>query len=187
MERIIFYILAAVIILFAVASVTSRKILRAVIYLLFVLIGIAGLYFLVDYNFLAAIQLTVYGGGIIVLFIFAVMLIHHVELVLEKTALKKKLIAGALSASGLAVTLWAISTYPFPETSATAYSSIEVADIGRILLSYEDGGFILPFEVISVLLVAVMIGSIVIAKGRKLVADGSPKTEDGSEKLTENK
>jgi NADH-quinone oxidoreductase subunit J len=51
METIIFYILAAIIILFAVASVTSRKILRAVIYLLFVLIGIAGLYFLVDYNF----------------------------------------------------------------------------------------------------------------------------------------
>jgi len=169
METIIFYILAAIIILFAVASVTSRKILRAVIYLLFVLIGIAGLYFLVDYNFLAAIQLTVYGGGIIVLvlFIFAVLLIHHVELELEKTALKKKLIAGALSVAGLAVTLWAISTYPFPESTAT-YTSIEVADIGRLLLSYEDGGFILPFEVISVLLVAVMIGAIVIAKGKKL-------------------
>lgn len=178
METIIFYILAAVIILFAVASVTSRKILRSVIYLLFVLIGIAGLYFLVDYNFLAAIQLTVYGGGIIVLFIFAVMLIHHVELELEKTAVKKKIIAGLLSAAGLAVTLWAIYTFPFPVTDT--YTSIEVADIGRILLSYEDGGFILPFEVISVLLVAVMIGAIVIAKGRKLVEDRRPKTEDRS-------
>lgn len=134
--------------------------------MLFVLIGIAGIYFLVDYNFLAAIQLTVYGGGIIVLFIFAVLLIHHVELELEKTAIKKKLIAGALSAAGLAVTLWAISTYPFPVTDT--YTSVEVADIGRKLLSYEAGGFILPFEVISVLLVAVMIGAIVIAKGKKL-------------------
>ncbi len=176
METIIFYILAAVIILFAVASVTSRKILRAVVYLLFVLIGIAGLYFLIDYNFLAAVQLTVYGGGIIVLFIFAVLLIHHVELELEKTALKKKLIAGLLSAAGLAVTLWAISTYPFPETG-NAYTSIEVSDIGLILLSYEDGGFILPFEVISVLLVAVMIGAIVVAKGKNLKEVGSPKTE----------
>ncbi|WP_372766204.1 NADH-quinone oxidoreductase subunit J [Lutibacter sp.] len=176
METIIFYILAAVIILFSVASVTSRKILRAVIYLLFVLIGISGLYFLIDYNFLAAIQLTVYGGGIIVLFIFAVLLIHHVELELEKTPLKKKIIAGLLSASGLAVTLWAISTYPFPETYP-AYSSIEVADIGRILLSVEDGGFILPFEVISVLLVAVMIGAIIVAKGSRLSEDRSQKTE----------
>ncbi|MFZ2282448.1 MAG: NADH-quinone oxidoreductase subunit J [Lutibacter sp.] len=178
METIIFYILAALTIIFSVASVTSRKILRAVIYLLFVLICISGIYFLVNYNFLAAIQLTVYGGGIIVLFIFAVMLIHHVELELEKTALKKKLIAGLLSAAGLAVTLWAIYTFPFQV--ANTYTSIEVADIGRLLLSYEDGGFILPFEVISVLLVAVMIGAIVIAKGKKLMEDGSPKTEDRS-------
>ncbi|MFA5296666.1 MAG: NADH-quinone oxidoreductase subunit J [Lutibacter sp.] len=177
MERIIFYILAAVIIIFAVASVTSRKILRAVIYLLFVLIGVAGLYFLVDYNFLAAIQLTVYGGGIIVLFIFAVLLIHHVELELEKTPLKKKLIAGLLSIAGLAITLWAIFTYPFPKTTTSTYTSIEVADIGRILLSYDDGGFILPFEVISVLLVAVLIGSIVVAKGSRLSEDQSRKTE----------
>ncbi|MGV8946922.1 MAG: NADH-quinone oxidoreductase subunit J [Lutibacter sp.] len=168
METIIFYILAAFMIFFAVASVTSRKILRAVIYLLFVLICISGLYFLVDYNFIAAVQLTVYGGGIIVLFIFAVLLIHHVELELDKTALKKKIIAGLLSVVGLSVTLWAIFTYPFPETATSTYTSVEVADIGKILLNYEDGGFILPFEVISVLLVAIMIGAIVVAKGKKL-------------------
>ena len=177
MERIIFYILAAVIIIFAVASVTSKKILRAVIYLLFVLIGVSGLYFLVDYNFLAAIQLTVSGGGITVLFIFAVLLIHHVEMELAKTALRKKLIAGLISVVGLSITLWAIFTYPFPETGTSTYTSIEVADIGKILLNYEDGGFILPFEVISVLLVAVMIGSIVVAKGSRLSEDQSQKTE----------
>tara|TARA_R110001583_G_scaffold25521_6_gene92227 strand:+ start:3383 stop:3889 length:507 start_codon:yes stop_codon:yes gene_type:complete len=166
MEAILFYILAAIIVIFAIASVTSRKILRAVTYLLFVLIGISGLYFLINYNLLAAIQLTVYGGGVIVLFIFAVLLVHHVELELEKTPLKKKVIAGLLSIAGLAVTLWAIFTYPFQ--TVNNYSSIEVADIGRKLLSYEEGGYILPFEVISVLLVAVMIGAIVVAKGKKL-------------------
>jgi len=166
MEAILFYILAAIIVIFAIASVTSRKILRAVIYLLFVLIGISGLYFLINYNLLAAIQLTVYGGGVIVLFIFAVLLVHHVELELEKTPLKKKIIAGLLSIVGLAVTLWAIFTYPFQ--TVNNYTSIEVADIGRKLLSYGDGGYILPFEVISVLLVAVMIGAIIVAKGKKL-------------------
>ena len=73
MEQVIFYILALIMVVFAIASVTSRKILRAVVYLLFVLIGIAGFYFLIDYNYLAAIQLTVYAGGIIVLFIFYLM------------------------------------------------------------------------------------------------------------------
>jgi len=167
MEAILFYILAALMIIFAVASVTSRKILRAVIYLLFVLVCIAGLYFLINYNLLAAIQLTVYGGGVIVLFIFSVLLVHHVELELEKTSLKRKIIAGFLSLLGLGITLWTILTYTF-KTASTSYSSIEVKDIGFKLLSYEDGGFILPFEVISVLLVAVMIGAIIIAKGKKL-------------------
>ncbi|PCH53489.1 MAG: NADH-quinone oxidoreductase subunit J [Flavobacteriaceae bacterium] len=166
MEAILFYILAAIIVIFAIASVTSRKILRAVIYLLFVLIGISGLYFLINYNLLAAIQLTVYGGGVIVLFIFAVLLVHHVELELEKTPIKKKIIAGLLSVAGLSVTLWAIFTYPFQ--AANNYTSIEVEDIGRKLLSYGDGGYILPFEVISILLVAVMIGAIIVAKGNKL-------------------
>jgi len=167
MEAILFYILATLMIIFAVASVTSRKILRAVIYLLFVLICIAGLYFLINYNLLAAIQLTVYGGGVIVLFIFSVLLVHHVELELEKTSLKKKIIAGIISLLGLGITLWAIFTYTF-KTATTSYSSIEVKDIGFKLLSYGDGGFILPFEVISVLLVAVMIGAIIVAKGKKL-------------------
>ncbi len=166
METILFYILAALIVIFAIASVSSRKILRAVIFLLFVLVSISGIYFLIDYSFLAAIQLAVYGGGVIVLIIFSILLVHHVDLVLEVTPVKKKVIAGILSAAGLGISLWAIYTYPFQ--AASTDRTIEVADIGYKLLSYGEGGFILPFEVISVLLLAVMVGAIVIAKGKKL-------------------
>lgn len=169
MERIIFYIIAIIMILSAIAAVSSRKILRAVIYLLFVLIGISGIYFLIDFSFLAAVQIIVYGGGVIVLFIFSVLLIHHVELELEVTPLRKKIIAGLLCAVGLGITLWAISSYSF--NTVNTYKSIEIKTIGEKLLSYDDGGFILPFEVISVLLVAVMIGAIIIAKGKKLKED----------------
>jgi NADH-quinone oxidoreductase subunit J len=70
MERIFFYIFAVIIIVFALASVMSKKILRAVVYLLFTLLGIAALYFMMDYNFLGAVQMAVYAGGIIILFIF---------------------------------------------------------------------------------------------------------------------
>ena len=166
METILFYILAALIVVFAIASVSSRKILRAVIFLLFVLISISGIYFMIDYSFLGAVQLAVYGGGIIVLIIFSVLLVHHVELELEVTPLRKKLIAGAISFVGLGITLWAIYTYPFK--TASIDRTIEVKDIGMKLLSYGEGGFMLPFEVISILLLAVMIGAIVIAKGKKL-------------------
>ena len=74
--------------------------------------------------------------------------------------------AGILSIAGFAITVYAIFTYEF--NVVENYKSIEVSDIGHGMLSYKAGGFILPFEVISVLLVAVMIGAIVIAKGKRL-------------------
>lgn len=173
MERIIFYILALVIIVFAIASVSSRKMLRSVIYLLFTLCGIAGIYFLIDYNFLAAIQLTIYAGGIIVLIIFSVVLIHHIEMELEVAKLSKKLLVGFLCLIGLGVFLATIYSYNFNVIDTNLTTTTE--EIGYGLLSYKKGGFILPFEVISVLLLASMIGAIVIAKGKKLTDKNNTK------------
>jgi NADH-quinone oxidoreductase subunit J len=166
MERYIFYILALIMIVFAIASVTSKKMLRSVIYLLFVLCGIAGVYFLIDYNFLAAIQLTVYAGGIIVLIIFSVVLVHHIEMELELAKRSKQILVGLACLLGLGIFLTTIYAHPFNVVENSITTTTE--DIGYGLLSYEAGGFILPFEVISVLLLASMIGAIVIAKGKKL-------------------
>lgn len=139
--------------------------LRSVVYLLFVLIGIAGLYFLADYNFLAAVQLTVYAGGIIVLIIFSVLLVHHIEMRLEMASRKKQLTTGLLCLAGLAVFLSVIYSHSFNVTGTSVTTT--TAQIGEKLLDYGPGGFILPFEVISVLLLASMIGAIIIAKGGK--------------------
>ena len=166
MERIIFYILALSMIVFAIAAVRSRKMLRSVIYLLFVLVGIAGIFFLIDYNFLAAIQLTVYAGGIIVLMIFSVLLVHHIELKLEVAKPIRQIITAIACLVGIGVVLSTIYTHDFNviENDVTTTTT----DIGLKLLSYEAGGFILPFEVISIILLAAMIGAIIIAKGKKL-------------------
>jgi len=166
MEQIIFYILAAIIIFFAIASVSSKKMLRSVTYLLFVLIAISGIYFMIDYSFLGAIQLAVYAGGIIVLIIFSVLLVHHIELNLELASTKKRIISAILSLAGLAMVLPIILSHKFNVVENSR--AIEVKEIGEKMLSYNKGGFILPFEVISILLLAVMIGAIVIAKGNKL-------------------
>lgn len=173
MEKIIFYILALIMIVFAIASVTSRKMLRSVIYLLFVLIGIAGIYFLIDFNFLAAIQLTVYAGGIIVLIIFSVLLVHHIEMELELAKRSIQLVTGLACLIGLGAFLATIYSHEFKVVDNAITTT--TADIGMGLLSYDAGGFILPFEVISVLLLAAMIGAIVIAKGSRKPEDGSPK------------
>jgi len=166
MERIIFYILALMMVLSAIAAVRSRKMLRSVIYLLFVLTGIAGIFFLIDYNFLAAIQLTIYAGGIIVLIIFSVLLVHHIELKLDMAKPLRQMITALACLTGIAVFLATIYSYDFNVVENDI--STTTRDIGSKLLSYGDGGFILPFEVISVILLAVMIGAIVIAKGKKL-------------------
>ena len=166
MERYIFYILAFMMIVSAVASVTSRKMLRSVIYLLFVLAGVAGIFFLVDYNFLAAVQLTVYAGGIIVLMIFSVLLVHHIEMKLEVAKISKRISVGLACVIGAGVFITTIYSYDFNVIGKATTTT--TAEIGKGLLSYEAGGFILPFEVISVLLLAAMIGAIVIAKGNRL-------------------
>ncbi len=165
MERVIFYIFAILIVVMAIASVTSRKVLRAVIYLLLSLISISAIYFMLEYNFLGALQLAVYAGGIIILFIFAVLLVHQIEEDLDEPTLGRKMLMGGLSAVGLGLTLFTIWGHDFKTAIAT--KAFDVKDIGRGLLETGDGGFILPFEVISVLLLASMIGAIIIIKGGK--------------------
>ncbi len=167
MEQILFYIFAVIIIVMAIASVTSRKILRAVIYLLMALLAIAGLYFMLGYDFLGAIQMAVYGGGIIILFVFAVLLVHHIDGELEEPSGTRKIGMALLSLLGLGVTLTTIYAHDFKEVPVDQKTTVE--QIGMGLLNTGEGGFILPFEVISILLLAAMIGSIIIAKGQKKV------------------
>ena len=69
-----FVILAAIIILSSIATVATKSVIRAATYLLFVLLGTAGMYFLMGYTFLGAVQTMVYAGGIIVLYVFAILL-----------------------------------------------------------------------------------------------------------------
>ena len=148
--------------------------LRSVIYLLFVLCGVAGLYFLIDYNFLAAIQLTIYAGGVIVLIIFSVLLVHHIEMRLEMASTSRKIFTALACLVGLGFFLTTIYGHSFEVVENT--NTITTRAVGDLLLSYTDGGFILPFEVISVLLLAAMVGAIIIAKGKKL-ATKNPSDE----------
>lgn len=172
MERIIFYILAAAIIVFSIFSVTSTRILRAAIYLFLVLISIAGVYFMIGYHFLGAVQLTVYAGGIVVLIIFSILLTEQIDNRMPAPSLGKMIISGAAAVLGASASIFAITGHAF-ETQAETTNLGTVENLGTKLLSYGEGGYVLPFELISVLLLAAMIGAIVIAK--------RPKPEDKSE------
>ena len=162
MESIIFYIIAAVMIVFAVMSVTSKHIMRAIVYLLLVMLGITGIYFLIEFDFLAAVQMTVYAGGIIILYITSIMLVERIDAPLDAPDKLKTIVSGIITTIAAGMSIFAITTYPFKEVDTETVTTVR--EVGLALLNYGDNGYILPFEVISILLLAAMVGAIVIAK-----------------------
>ncbi|MGA1976707.1 MAG: NADH-quinone oxidoreductase subunit J [Bacteroidales bacterium] len=169
--QIMFILFAVAIIVFSVLTVTSRKILRASVYLLFVLVSTSGLYFMLNYQFLAAVQLTLYAGGIVVLIIFSILLTSHIDHKFEPVGWKKSLLAALASVAGTIVAILTILDFKFRASGQQALNT-DMHTIGRSLLSLNYDGYILPFEVISVLLIAAMVAAIVIAK------KGSPAKEE---------
>ncbi len=156
---------SAVIVVFSLLTVTSRRILRAATFLLFVLVSTSGLYFLLRFNFLAAIQLTLYAGGIVVLIIFSILLTSHISEKLAIPPLTKRLYAAIAAVAGAVLCIVTILQTGFVQKTMDP-TRVHIRTIGEGMLSTEKYGYALPFEVISVLLLAAMIGSIILAKKR---------------------
>lgn len=156
-----FYAISSFLLVFGLLAVTSRKIFRSAIWLLFSLMGIAALYLWMDVEFLAAVQVIVYIGGIVVLIIFSIFLTQQTGKDLPPAVTSRKYIALALALGGFAFIAHFLAHATFGESVGVMDTSMK--GIGRKLLSVETGGYALPFELISVLLLAAMIGCIVIA------------------------
>lgn len=165
-NQLMFFIFAAIIVIFSILTVSSRRILRAATYLLFVLVSTAGLYFMLRFNFLAAIQLTLYAGGIVVLIIFSILLTSQVGQRMEVPSVTKRIFAAIAAIFGGIVCISSILQYNF-SSAVIPEGGTSIDDIGKALVSTGKFGYALPFEVISILLLSAMIGSIVIAKKRK--------------------
>src|SRR4249920_1855802 len=112
-SQIIFYILAAFILGTAILSVTTHKIFRSAIWLLFSLIGIAALYFWLEVEFIAAVQIIVYVGGIVVLIIFSIFLTQQSGNEMPKQPLKRTVAAVLAVLFGFGLTFLQISKYNF--------------------------------------------------------------------------
>jgi NADH-quinone oxidoreductase subunit J len=162
-NQIMFILFALMIVVFSILTVTTRRILRAAVYLLFVLVSTAGLYFMLNYQFLAAVQLTLYAGGIVVLIIFSILLTSHISQKFEAPGLKKIIFSALAAIAGAILSIVTILDYNFSATTEAA-KEVDMRLIGKSLLSVDYDGYVLPFEVISVLLIAAMVASIVVAK-----------------------
>lgn len=165
-HEIMFILFSGMIIIFSLLTVTTRRILRAATYLLFVLISTSGIYFMLNYQFMAAVQLTLYAGGVVVLIIFSILLTSHISHKFEKVELKKRVFSAIAVVAGAILTLSTVLNYGF-NTTVSVTENPDMQRIGTSLLSYGKNGYVLPFEVISILLLAAMFGAIAIAKKEK--------------------
>lgn len=162
-----FCILAVVILASAVMCVTTKRIMRAATFLLFVLFGIAGIYFLLDYTFLGAAQLSVYAGGVTMIYVFAIQLVNKRTLQgLVERMKGSRVVFGALAALiGLAtVTVVFLKNQVINNFAAASDTEVSMETIGRAMVSSDRFGYVLPFEFISVFLLACIIGGIVISR-----------------------
>jgi NADH-quinone oxidoreductase subunit J len=165
-SAIIFYLISAFMLGTGLLAVTSRKIFRSAIWLLFSLVGIAALYFWMQVEFIAAVQIVVYVGGIVVLIIFSIFLTQQSGKQMPKPALKRVVFSLLAAVFGLLFIYRLIAEYGFTE-NANRPLNAAVGEIGTQMLSTTEYGYILPFEVVSMLLLAAMIGCVVIAMKNK--------------------
>ena len=166
-EQIIFLIVGAVTLIAGFLVVTVRNLVHAALWLVATLFGVAILYALLNASFLAVVQVVVYIGAIAILFIFAVMLTRR-QAADTGAAVNKNWWAGAIIAvvtfGGLAYLLQSWSG--FTKQAAAIPSGFDaVNELGNALTS--PMGYVLPFEVASILLLAALVGAVYLAFNKK--------------------
>lgn len=175
-EAIAFYTISAFILGFAVLVVSTKDTVHSVLFLVLDFLFVAALYVLLGAPFLAAIQVLVYAGGIVVLYLFVVMLVnlkrppeaHHDPH--RRTRLGFALAALVLIEVGAIAAYSAAIPEPPPTAEAPATAATTAAAAMRAIGNTEEVGWLLytnyliPFEVASMLLLVAMIGAIVLAK-----------------------
>lgn len=168
METAVFYIFGTVALLSAVSVVAQRKVFYSAISLILCLCAVAVLYLNLEAPFIAAIQIIVYAGAIMVLFLFVIMLLDPFSAAALKD--RKKWVSYAAVLLGfltLALLLPLLKTFqnaPTPVRSGfSADETGTVEQVGRVLFN----DYLLPFEITSVLILVAIIGVVVLAKQKR--------------------
>ena len=162
-----FCILAVVIIGSALLCVTTTRIMRAATFMLFVLFGVAGIYFLLDYTFLGAAQISVYAGGVTMIYVFAIQLVskHTLQGMVEKIKASRIIGNGLVVLVGLVVvSLILVKAGLISQFDAVTDTEVSMKEIGLALVGSEKYQYVLPFEFISLFLLACIIGGLMVSR-----------------------
>lgn len=167
--QIIYYLLAALVILGALGVITRKNPVHSAILLIGTLMGVAGIYVVLEAEFLAAVQVLVYAGGVMVLFLFVIMLVDLEQR--GRTDQERRKISKAAVVTGAVLTILLLcvllSTFmeqslgqPSGDTSVLRADGGNLGAVAMAMFSY----YLLPFELASVLLLVAMIGAILLAR-----------------------
>lgn len=165
--QVIFLITAVVTLGGAVLVVTVRNLIHAALWLILTLFGVAVMYGLLSATFFTVIQVVIYIGAIAILMIFAVMLTRRVKQEAGSSVNKGWWLAGLMSLVLFTALVWMFSTWSgFQTTLPVMPANVDMVKVlGTALVS--PNGYVIPFEIASVLLMAALIGAVVVAWERK--------------------
>lgn len=164
--QIVFLLTAALILWAAFMLVTRQNLVHAALYLVVALFGVAVIFVLLEAGFLAVIQILIYIGAIAILMIFAVMLTRG-DVIEQETVNRSYGWAALLAALFCFGLIILIGQWPAVSSLAPTLQASRdtVAELGQALVSPD--GYVIPFEVASVLLLAALIGALVVARPHK--------------------
>jgi NADH-quinone oxidoreductase subunit J len=159
-----FYSLAALAIITAILTITRKNPVHSALALIFTLLSIAGLYLMLYAPFVAGVQIVLYAGGIMVLFLFVIMLVNIERAELEERFNKQWFVAGltAVLLGGLLFVVLRNGHNIFPTNAVSMPEGENTQKIG--LLLYQN--YLMPFEIASLLLLVAIVGAVVMAKKR---------------------
>ncbi len=161
MAMMIFIFFAVLSVITAVLIITQKNPMHSVLYLAFSVLSVSGLFFTLQADFLGAIQIIVYAGGIVVLYVFVIIIINLNQLVPEKRKLFPRFFITAVPLV-LIIEIFYVFYKKIKTGSdiSIVAESMKIENLSKMLLT----DYVIPFEVASVLLLAVLIGSLVIAR-----------------------
>jgi NADH-quinone oxidoreductase subunit J len=164
METILFYFFGAIAFLAAISVVVCRKVFYSAVSLIICLCSVAALYMLLQSPFIAAVQIIVYGGAIMVLFLFVIMLLDPFSASILRD--KKKYLgyfAIVLGALALVILYPMLKSYDLARAPKNAVGLGTMKELGQVLFNE----YLLPFEVTSVLILVAIIGAVILTKRQK--------------------
>ncbi len=164
---VLFYADAFLILSCAVVAVSMRHLLHAALALMMSLFCTAGLFILLRAEFAALVQVMVYIGGVVIFIIYTILLTAHLGEDLPKSTFARNLGAAAVALAFCALlllVLWRGHAADVPAGYEPQLDAGGLREIGRRLLSSKSDGFVLPFEIVSLLLLAALVGAVSIAR-----------------------